>query len=577
MAWVGNEKADQVAKQEALRLAPSNSLCQQRALHQQLHVQACRLIGAVQEMHMHHARNVVDKKGPSGKPAFPRKRKRATPATRERQPKRRQTGPRIAQEAWESGAHERGQDADLLVHDFVQHQAAKVLTREELFRLMWNSPGDGREGLHTLQVVHGPASRPGGGVRTNGTVDIALACTTCQARASNTGRWVALTQSQCGPARPLRRWTKHPHAYMADVQGRTCIHCGLRTPGDRGAHAWVGACPAERLFEEAEEVFEGTILLRGVLGLRACWLAWARGPQAPPAEDGASPPSLPQQGPPPPAPRFLEGYREHLPVLVGTGLCCLRCGCLPRDQRIGFTMQNDKACSANLATVSPRVITGLSTFTLQHSVCLAGSPHWELWRALIAHCVTVAQERGTDAMPVAGDHHVGMGWGSEAFSGGGGLMLEAPVSQGRSLAAPGGVAMPAGGRWARSLGRSRTPRMTATAPLREVQRARLIAAFGRGASRPQVQVGLPGRRPSSGASLSQSCAATLAASTAQDPSNREGSRGTHAATALGRIGEAILEGPSARASTHGAGVPPLVCGMLQLPEGMCRAGARPIP
>ena len=96
LAWAGNEKADQVAKQEALRLAPSDSLCQQRALHQQLHIQACRLIGGVQEMHMHHARNVVDRKGPGGKPAFPRKRKRAAPSTREREPKRRQTGPRIA-------------------------------------------------------------------------------------------------------------------------------------------------------------------------------------------------------------------------------------------------------------------------------------------------------------------------------------------------------------------------------------------------------------------------------------------------------------------------------------------------
>ena len=338
LAWVGNEKADQAAKLEALRHAPSDSICKQRALHQNLHTQVCRLIAGVQEMHMHHVRNVADTRGPAGQPAFPRKRKRAKPSAMEREPKRRLTGPRIAREAWEAGAPDRGHDADLLVHDFVQHQAARVLTQGELFGLLWNSPGDGREGLHTLQVVHGPASKPGMGVRPNGTVDIALACTTCEAKASNTGRWAALAKSQCGPARPMWRWTKHPHAYMPDVQGRTCIHCGLRIPGDRGAHARIGACPAERLHDGEEEVFEGTILLRGVLGLRACWLAWARGPSEPrDGDSGQTPRQLRQALPPPPplsweviasicpswsVPTFSASGVAAFRGASGTGSCC---------------------------------------------------------------------------------------------------------------------------------------------------------------------------------------------------------------------------------------------------------------
>ena len=33
LAWLGNEKADQAAKAEALRLAPSEGICRQRAHH----------------------------------------------------------------------------------------------------------------------------------------------------------------------------------------------------------------------------------------------------------------------------------------------------------------------------------------------------------------------------------------------------------------------------------------------------------------------------------------------------------------------------------------------------------------
>ena len=36
-------------------------------------------------------------------------------------------------------------------------------------------------------------------------------------------------------------------------------------------------CPCDTLKAGEEEIMEGNILLRGVLGLRACWLAWLQG------------------------------------------------------------------------------------------------------------------------------------------------------------------------------------------------------------------------------------------------------------------------------------------------------------
>ena len=144
------------------------------------------------------------------------------------------------------------------------------------------------------------------------------------------------------------------------------------------------------------------------------------------------------------------------------------------------------------------------------------------------------------------------------------------------MAAPRVDALPDSGRWARSQGRSRTPRLTTTAPMREVQRARLIAAFGRGAARPQVALNLTGLRLPDVASSSQLVPAPQAALMAHDSSNKEGLSGTQAANALGRIGVEIQEGPSARASTHGDGVP-LVCGVQVMPESLCRAGAWPVP
>ena len=146
---------------------------------------------------------------------------------------------------------------------------------------------------------------------------------------------------------------------------------------------------------------------------------------------------------------FTGGYREHLSVMVGTGLFCLRCGCLPRDQRKGFSTQLDGACGAQLGAVPSRVITGLSTFTLQHPACQAGFPHWELWRALVEHCGAVAQGRGSDALPVIGVYHGRMGWGSLAYPSGmrgdaldtadDGQLVGFPGCQGQTLTAPGGA------------------------------------------------------------------------------------------------------------------------------------------
>ena len=58
---------------------------------------------------------------------------------------------------------------------------------------------------------------------------------------------------------------------------------------------------------------------------------------------------------------------------------------------------------------------------------------------------------------------------------------------------------------------------------------------------------------------------------------RAGAEGSHSATAHGRFAVASPLGPCARAGTHGAGAPPLECGAPPLHEGLCRAGARPMP
>ena len=74
----------------------------------------------------------------------------------------------------------------------------------------------------------------------------------------------------------------------------------------------------------------------------------------------------------------------------------------------------------------------------------------------------------------------------------------------------------------------------------------------------------------------QSRSPLLPAYVAHVSTNREGSSGSHVATAHGRFAEAFPKGPCARAGTHGAGMPPLECGTPLRSEGLYRAGARPM-
>ena len=96
--------------------------------------------------------------------------------------------------------------------------------------------------------------------------------------------------SFCGsPALPWE-WKQHSHSLMADLGGASCIHCGLRVPRERVTTERTTACPCHLLWSEPDEILEGTIMLRGVLALRACWQAWFRG------ADPARAPTVP--GPP---------------------------------------------------------------------------------------------------------------------------------------------------------------------------------------------------------------------------------------------------------------------------------------
>ena len=479
---------------------PPAALCQQRAHHAALHMQACRLIAGVQDMHMFHVRSMPANKKPDGKPAFPRKQKRTRPPALERDAKRRYTGPRIAQKAWDVGTAAGEEDSELLVYDFVHHQAASLPSEGDLLSMMWSSPGDGRDGLHTLAVAHGPTGPPGTGERPNGTMDVMLACTTCDARASNTGRWAALTKSQCGPARPSWNWSKHPHAYMPDVHGRTCIHCGLRIPGDRGTHARVGACPCDCLMDGAEEIIEGTILLRGVLGLRACWLAWARGPKDRQTE---SPPPIPND--PVVAPSFLGSYREHVQCTLLACAFCLRCGQLPKQTRDGFTLARDGACRAQLGIIPARVAVAIASLAPGQSAYLADGPHAGFWQALIAHCSATATALGADATnlgywPAVRTNRapaVGLGTDSTQAPGSAGLNGSnwnrhtpgegpcgswVPSQYGASVGRAASTHSGARSRTPRGVG-TRCPVLASAAPcpVRAAAQARLVAAFACGA------------------------------------------------------------------------------------------------
>ena len=80
----------------------------------------------------------------------------------------------------------------------------------------------------------------------------------------------------CGEPGAKWAWKHHPHSLMADVGGSSCIHCGLRVPTERIPAARATACPCHLLWCDGDEIIEGTIMLRGVLALRACWQAWFR-------------------------------------------------------------------------------------------------------------------------------------------------------------------------------------------------------------------------------------------------------------------------------------------------------------
>ena len=95
---------------------------------------------------------------------------------------------------------------------------------------------------------------------------------------------------------------------------------------------------------------EGTILLRGVLALRSCWHAWARGPtptvvRTPTALEDAGRVVTPGTH------SFLSPYRNHLglPVQPAGGFLCLHCGAIARDNRRGFINEDCKCPGAFLA------------------------------------------------------------------------------------------------------------------------------------------------------------------------------------------------------------------------------------
>ena len=108
--------------------------------------------------------------------------------------------------------------------------------------------------------------------------------------------------------------------------------------------------------EGEDEIMEGTILLRGVLALRACWTTWARGP----AQPGGDPtPLQPPSGAVANTP-FLQGYREHLAYCVNACLFCLQCGQLPRDNRLGFSLLRDGTCRGTGGIISGMVAVALA-------------------------------------------------------------------------------------------------------------------------------------------------------------------------------------------------------------------------
>ena len=152
IAWHGNALADLAAKAEAASLAPPADLSHERARHTALHLEACKLIAVVQEAHMFAVRQTAVSNKPNCRPALARKAVKTRPPEMPRDAKRRRAGASIAKEAWKDGPGVAAGDSELSVFDFVQHQAAKLLTAQHLSQLLWSNPGDGRAGLHALRM-----------------------------------------------------------------------------------------------------------------------------------------------------------------------------------------------------------------------------------------------------------------------------------------------------------------------------------------------------------------------------------------------------------------------------------------
>ena len=132
---------------------------------------------------------------------------------------------------------------------------------------------------------------------------------------------------------------------------------------------------------------EGTVLLRGVLALRACWLAWARGP-APPSAD----PRTPEPGSPGLLQRpFLQGYRDHLACTFRSCLFCLRCGQRPRDNCLGFSLLRDGTCRGSTTTLSATVTNALAPLGLEAAPSLGSTHHNGLLQNLVVDAGTLRQ------------------------------------------------------------------------------------------------------------------------------------------------------------------------------------------
>ena len=110
----------------------------------------------------------------------------------------RTTGTALALSHWKHTGGSPLAAPETMIFDFVQNQPACLLDSAQLFQLLWCSPGNGREGLHALAITHGPTLPSGAGLRTNGTADVCLLCTKCNAHAGNTGKWSQLAMGFCG-------------------------------------------------------------------------------------------------------------------------------------------------------------------------------------------------------------------------------------------------------------------------------------------------------------------------------------------------------------------------------------------